>query len=147
MTRQYLIGELSVRLEQLQATTSQAVPEVARLRTEVETGPLTGLASATARAMALADRLCWASLSRGDTTAFAAQATILAELYQFDISVRLLGLSLSRLRSRAAPEPAPALVHGTWFGTFGPGWSRAWGCTLPMWIRPPARHRPVSSPG
>jgi hypothetical protein len=43
MTRQYLIGELSVRLAQLQATTGQAAPQVARLRAEVETGPLTAL--------------------------------------------------------------------------------------------------------
>jgi hypothetical protein len=91
MTRQYLIGELSVRLEQLQATTGQAAPEVARLRAEVETGPLTGLASATARAMALADDLCWDSLSRGDAAAFADQAKVSAELCQFDIGVRLLG--------------------------------------------------------
>jgi hypothetical protein len=72
MTRQYLIGELSVRLEQLQATTGRAAPDVARLRAEVETGRLTGLAAATARAMALADELCWDSLSRGDA-AFADQ--------------------------------------------------------------------------
>jgi hypothetical protein len=91
MTWQYLIGELSVRLEQLQATTGQAAPDLARLRAQVETGPLTGLASATARAVALADELCWASLSRGDVAAFNAQATILAELCQFDIGVRLLG--------------------------------------------------------
>jgi hypothetical protein len=91
MTRQYLIGELSVRLERLQATTGQAAPALARLRAQVETGPLTGLASATARAMALADELCWDSLARGDTVAFTAQATILAELRQFDISVRQLG--------------------------------------------------------
>jgi hypothetical protein len=91
MTRQYLIGELSVRLEQLQATTGQAAaPDVARLRAEVETGPLTGLAWATARAMALADELCWDSLSRGDAAAFADQAKISAELCQFGISVRLL---------------------------------------------------------
>ena len=90
MTRQYLIGELSVRLEQLQATTGQAAADVARLRIEVETGPLTGLAAATARAMALADDLCWDSLSRGDAAAFAAAATISAELRQCDIGVRLL---------------------------------------------------------
>jgi len=41
--------------------------------------------------MALADDLCWDSLSRGDTAAFAAQATISAELRQYGISVRLLG--------------------------------------------------------
>jgi hypothetical protein len=91
MTWQYLIGELSVRLEQLEATTGRAGPDLARLRGQVETGPVTGLSSATARAMALADGLCWDSLSRGDVAAFAAQATTLAELCQFDISVRLLG--------------------------------------------------------
>jgi hypothetical protein len=92
MTCQYLIGELSVRLEQLQATTGPvAAPDVARLRTEVENGGLTGLASATARTMALADGLCWDSLTRGDVAAFARQAEILAELCQFDIGVRLLG--------------------------------------------------------
>jgi hypothetical protein len=58
MTRHYLIGELSVRREQLQATTGQAAPDAARLRTEVETGPPAGLASAAARAMVLADDLC-----------------------------------------------------------------------------------------
>lgn len=91
MTRQYLIGELTVRLERLQATTGQAVRELARLRAQVEAGPVTGLASATARAMALANELCWDSLSRGDAAAFAAQAMILAELRQLDISVRPLG--------------------------------------------------------
>ena len=91
MTRQYLIGELLVRLEQLQATTGQPVPDAARLRAEVENGPLAGLASATARAVALADELCWDSLSRGDAAGFDAQAKILAELCQFGIAVRLLG--------------------------------------------------------
>lgn len=92
MTWQYLRGELSVRLEQLGAASGQAAAsDVARLRAEVETGPATRLASASARAMALADGLCWDSLSRGDTTAFAQQAEILAELCQFDAGVRLLG--------------------------------------------------------
>jgi hypothetical protein len=91
MIRQYLIGELLVRLEQLQATTGQAAADVARSRAGVETGPLTGLAAATARAMALADELCWDSLSRGDAAAFADQAKIAAELCQYGISVRLLG--------------------------------------------------------
>jgi hypothetical protein len=41
--------------------------------------------------MALADELCWDSQTRGDATAFATQATLLAELRQFDLSVRWLG--------------------------------------------------------
>lgn len=91
MTWQYLRGELSVRLEQLQAAADPAaMPDVARLRADVETGPASGLASATARAMALADGLCWESLTRGDVTAFAHRADILAELCQFDVGVRRL---------------------------------------------------------
>jgi hypothetical protein len=91
MTRQYLIGELPVRLEQLQATTRQAAAaDAARLRAEVETGPWKELAAASGRAMVLADELYWDSLSRGDAAAFADPAKIAAELRQFGISVRLL---------------------------------------------------------
>lgn len=67
-----------------------AAADVAALRAEVETGPLTGLAAVCARAMALADGLCWDSLSRGDTAAFDDQAKILTELSQFDVGVRRL---------------------------------------------------------
>jgi hypothetical protein len=43
MTWQYLRGELSVRLEQLEATSGQtAACEVARLRAEVAAGPVMG---------------------------------------------------------------------------------------------------------
>ena len=92
MTQEYLIGELSVRLEQLQATVGQnAAREVARLRWQAETGPLTDLAVSAVRALVLADGLCWDSLSRGDTAAFACQAKISAELRQFCVCARLLG--------------------------------------------------------
>lgn len=92
MTQEYLIGELSVRLEQLQAATAcGAAPDVASLRNQVETGSLAGLASAALRALALADVLCWESLSRGDTAAFARQARASAELRQFSVCARLLG--------------------------------------------------------
>jgi len=92
MTQDYLIGELSVRLEQLQATTACTVAsDVTRLRHQVETGPLSGLPGAAARALLLADDLCWQSLSRGDTAAFARQAKVSAELRQFSVCARLLG--------------------------------------------------------
>jgi hypothetical protein len=91
MTCQYLIGELSVRLQQLQALAGPAgASEVARLRAEVEASPLTALASASARALALANELCWQSLSRGDMAAFDAQARILAELSQYAVGARLV---------------------------------------------------------
>ena len=91
MTQEYLIGELSVRLEQLQAAAAPgAARDVTGLRHQVETGALTGLASAAVRALALADDLCWQSLSRGDATAFARQAEVSADLQQFGVCSRLL---------------------------------------------------------
>ncbi|HTP17769.1 MAG TPA: hypothetical protein VMK13_18300 [Streptosporangiaceae bacterium] len=91
MTQQYLIGELSMRLGELQAAASQvAAREVARLRREVETRPVAGLASAAARALVLADGMCWDSLTGGDAGAFARQAEISAELRQFGICACLL---------------------------------------------------------
>jgi hypothetical protein len=71
MTHNYLIAELSVRLGELQATAvHDAAPELAALRQQVETGPPPGLRAAAVQALALADRLCWQSLSRGDIAAF-----------------------------------------------------------------------------
>jgi hypothetical protein len=91
MTQEYLIGELSVRLEELQAaTTCEAVRDVTRLRWQVEAGSPAGLPSAARRALALADALCWESLSRGDARAFARQAKVSADLRQFGICARLL---------------------------------------------------------
>jgi len=91
VTGRYLIGELSIRLEQLQAAASQAAAgDVADLRRQVEASPVTCLASETIQALALGDRLCWDSLSRGDTGAFARQAAICADLHLFGVCARLL---------------------------------------------------------
>jgi len=91
VTRQYLIGELSVRLEQLQAVAaSGAEQDVARLRHEVENGGTSGLGPAAAQAIALADALCWRSLAHGDIAAFSSQAAISADLRLFGVCARLL---------------------------------------------------------
>ena len=91
MTRQYLIGEVSVRLEQLQrAAQHSADQDIACLRQQVETRPVTALAAEMIRALDLADRLCWESLSRGDTISFARQAEISADLRLFAVCARLL---------------------------------------------------------
>jgi hypothetical protein len=90
MTQQYIIGELSVRLEQLQAAMApEAARDVARLRHQVETGTPAALAVAASRALALADGLCWESLSQGDTATFARQAKASADLRQFGVCARL----------------------------------------------------------
>jgi hypothetical protein len=92
MIQDYLAGELSVHLEDLQEATPRwdAVQDVTRLRHQVESGPVSGLATATRRALTMADGLCWDSLARGDTEAFTRQARVCAELHQFGVCARLL---------------------------------------------------------
>jgi hypothetical protein len=91
MTSQYLIGELSIRLEQLQSVAADgAERDVARLRYEVENGGTRALGPAAARAIELADVLCWRSLARGDIDAFSRQAGVSADLRLLGICARLL---------------------------------------------------------
>jgi hypothetical protein len=92
MTRHYLIGELSVRLAELQAVAANgaSAQEVARLRREAETGPLTALASVAVRALELTDRMCWDSLARGDAAEFAREAATCAKLRDFAVCAGLL---------------------------------------------------------
>jgi len=92
MPRQYIAGELSLQLEQLQAAAGdrERAREVALLRYEAETQPLTQLGSVVIRAVRMVDRLCWDSLVRGDTVAFDRQAALGAALWEFGICARLV---------------------------------------------------------
>ncbi len=90
MIQDYLIGELSARLERLQAATPAPVSELTDLRCRVESSPVTWLAAEVASALALADRLCWDSLSAGDIDAFARQAPVSADLHLFGVCTRLI---------------------------------------------------------
>lgn len=92
MTQQYLAGELSLLLAQLQAVATDAawVRDLARLRQEAETMLLMTLPLVAVRALALADTLCWNSLTRGDTGAFVRQAAVCAELWEFGVCADLL---------------------------------------------------------
>lgn len=92
MTQQYLAGELSVLLGRVQAvtTTETAGRDVWSLRQAAETGPIQALSWVTVRALALTERLCWDSLSQGDTEAFTRQATAGAELREFGVCAGLL---------------------------------------------------------
>ncbi|MPZ89075.1 MAG: hypothetical protein GEU81_13600 [Nitriliruptorales bacterium] len=92
MTQHYLAGEMSLLLGQLQAvaTSHACVRDAAYLRREAETGPLTALGSVAVRALELTNGLCWDSLSRGDTPAFARQAALCAELHEFGTCADLL---------------------------------------------------------
>jgi hypothetical protein len=90
MTQDYLIGELSAWLERLQAVSAGPAADLARLRRQVETRPAAQLAAEATQALALADQLCWESLSGGDTAAFDRQAAVSADLRVFAICARLL---------------------------------------------------------
>jgi hypothetical protein len=91
MTRQYLAGELSVLLGQLQAFSDETfASDLAHLRREAETRPPTALASVAERALELTDRVCWDTLQQGDSTVFARQTQIFAELYEFSVCSGML---------------------------------------------------------
>jgi hypothetical protein len=91
MTQQYLAGELSVLLAELQEVTSgERAGEVAGLRRAAETVPLTALPGVETRALAVVDGLCWQSLSRGDLTSFERQALVGTQLWEFGVCARLL---------------------------------------------------------
>ncbi len=96
MTQQYIAGELSVLLARLQAIASgdaqgeACAGEVARLRRAAETSPLCALADVEARALELADGLCWARLARGEAAIFDRLATVGAQLREFGVCSGLL---------------------------------------------------------
>jgi hypothetical protein len=92
MTQQYIAGELSLLLGELQAamTHQASVVEVAHLRQRAETGPRSALASVAVHALEVADWVCWDSLTRGDAAAFLRQAMVCAELWEFGVCAGLL---------------------------------------------------------
>ena len=92
MTQQYLAGELSVLLAEMQTAVSDPVAActVARLRDEAETLPVVVLATVATRALDLINAACWESVASGDTAAFYRQAVVAAELYDFGICAGLL---------------------------------------------------------
>jgi hypothetical protein len=90
--QQYLLGELSLILGELQAVaTNEAVVRAAvRLRHEAETTPPGALAPVVERAVELTDRVCWDALNRGETAAFIREVAICAELWEFGVCAGLL---------------------------------------------------------
>jgi hypothetical protein len=108
MTQQYLAGELSILLEDLQAATTNqpAAPEITQLRRRAETKSA-ALAPVTDRALQLADSACWNSLNLGDTAAFLRQATLCTDLWEFGISAGLLDEPDDWARQQPRPGTLP----------------------------------------
>jgi hypothetical protein len=92
MTRQYLAGELSLLLAQLQAVATDrgSLAAAVHLRNLAETVPVAALSVVVVRALELIDSLCWESLQRGDITAFDHQGALGAELRDFGVCAGLL---------------------------------------------------------
>jgi hypothetical protein len=92
MTQQYLAGELSLILGELQAVAASdaGVRDVARLRREAEAGSRAALASVARRALELVDGWCWDAVARGDATAFAREEAIRGELWEFALCAGLI---------------------------------------------------------
>jgi hypothetical protein len=91
MTTQYLVGDISRLLGDLQAamTTEVSAAEIGRLRHRAEATPPWRLAPVLARALARANQASWESLIRGDAQAFVAQCAARDELVDFGDSADL----------------------------------------------------------
>ena len=93
MTQQYLAGELSVLLAQLEAAVPSvtSADDVALLRDQAEILPTGGLARVAERALELADDLSWDCLIREDREWFNRLAVVGAELREFGVCAGMLG--------------------------------------------------------
>jgi hypothetical protein len=83
MTQQYLVGEFSASLGDLERTAAEWQPAVHGLRREVESSPVSMLPEFADKATELIDTICWAALQRGDVTQFCSCAKAAAALGEF----------------------------------------------------------------
>ena len=91
MTQQYLIGQFSVLLEDLQPPLGDCLATAVRdLRREVETSPLSMLPRLAQEAMSLSDVICWEALERGNVNGFCRYAKTAVALGELTDSARLL---------------------------------------------------------
>ncbi len=91
MTQQYIIGEFSCLLAELQpAPGAWLGGAVDDLRREVEVSPLTMLPQLAVEAMTLAETMCWVALEHGDMSGFCRCAKTAAALRDFTASACLV---------------------------------------------------------
>lgn len=83
MTQQYLVGQFSALLGDLERTAAEWQPAVHCLRREVESSPVAMLPELADKATELTDAICWAALQRGDVTRFCSCAKVAAALGAF----------------------------------------------------------------
>jgi len=90
MTQQYLVGEFSALLGDLERTAAEWQPAVHGLRREVESSPVAMLPELADEATELIDTICWAALERGDVTRFCSCAKGATALGEFIDNAGLL---------------------------------------------------------
>ena len=100
MTQQYIIGQLSALLGDLQPGVGQCLAAAVHdLRREVESCPLAMLPKLAREAMTLTDVICWTALERGDSSGFCRYAKVAVALGEFTDSAGLLRESTPWLRN------------------------------------------------
>lgn len=91
VTQQYLIGEFSALLEELQPSSGDCLAgAVHDLRREVECSSLQMLPQLAREAMGLSDVICWTALERGDAAGFCRYAKAAVALGDFTDAAGLL---------------------------------------------------------
>ena len=90
MTQQYIVGQFSVLLEDLQPPSGEWLAAVRKLRSEVESCPFSMLPRLAQEAIGLTDLICWSALEQGDVSSFCGYARSAAALGEFIDSARLL---------------------------------------------------------
>ena len=90
MTQQYIVGELSSLLGDLQRAPGGQLAAIRELRREVECSPLQLLPGLAREAVNLTDVICLAALEQGDVDGFGDCARTAVALGEFTDSARLL---------------------------------------------------------
>jgi hypothetical protein len=91
VTQQYIFGELSSLLGELQPTPTNLLDHaVDDLRRDVELSPLPMLPGLAHEAMTLTDTICWTALEQGNAGEFRRYASTAVALRDFTVSASLL---------------------------------------------------------
>jgi hypothetical protein len=90
VTEQYIVGEFSQLLGELETVARPRPAAVHELRRRVETSPVWRLGPLAQEALELSDVLCWAALEEGDGGGFRVCATTAGALWEFAENAELL---------------------------------------------------------
>ena len=90
MTQQYIVGQFSVLLEDVELCAGEWLATIRELRSEVESCSLSMLPRLAQEAIGLTDLICWSALQQGDLDSFWGCARSAAALGEFIDNARLL---------------------------------------------------------